>query len=85
MRCDIREPYVLKAMGKACAEIMASKGHLNDNDRCDIADRIVAGASAGETSVENLVALALMVPRDMNHPDPFGDISRSTFPISASR
>ncbi|TMJ40773.1 MAG: hypothetical protein E6G89_07795 [Alphaproteobacteria bacterium] len=76
---------MLKAMGKACAVIMASKGQLNDNDRCDIADRIVAGASAGETSVEKLVALAVMSPRDMDHPDPFADISRSTFPISASR
>jgi hypothetical protein len=60
MRCDIREPYVLKAMGKACVQLMASKGYLNEADRRHIADRIVAGASAEETSVDGLVALALI-------------------------
>ena len=62
MRCDIREPYVLKAMGKACAQLMASKGYLNEDDRDHIADQIVAGGSAGETSVDGLVALAIPDP-----------------------
>ena len=60
MRCDIREPYVLKAMGKACAQLTASKGYLNDADRHHIADRIIAGVSAGETCVDQLVSLALI-------------------------
>ena len=71
MRCDIRDPHVLKAMGKACAQVMASKGHLDENDRCNIADRIVAGASAGETRIEKLVVLAVMDFREMDHPDRF--------------
>ena len=60
MRCDIREPYVLKAMGKACAQLAASKGYLSEADRHSIADRIIAGASAGETCVDELVSLALI-------------------------
>ena len=71
MRCDIREPHVLQAMGKACAEVMASKGHLDENDRRNIADRIVAGASAGETRIEKLVVLAVMDFREMDQPDRF--------------
>jgi hypothetical protein len=59
MPCDIREPYVLKAMGKACSQLAASKGYLDENDRHGIADRIIAGVSAGETSVERLVDLAV--------------------------
>ena len=66
MPCDIREPYVLKAMGKACAQLTASKGYLDDNDRHNIADRIIANVSAGETSVERLVALAV-VDLDRTH------------------
>jgi len=69
MRCDIREPHVLKAMGEACAQVMASKGYLNENDRRNIADRIVAGASAGETRIEKLVVLAVMDSREMDHRD----------------
>jgi hypothetical protein len=60
MPCDIREPYVLQAMGKACAQIIASKGYLAQTDRDYIADQIVTGATAGETSVERLVALAVV-------------------------
>jgi hypothetical protein len=41
---------------------MASKGYLNEDDRDHIADQIVAGASAGETSVDGLVALAIPDP-----------------------
>jgi hypothetical protein len=47
-------------MGKACAQITASKGYLAKADRDHIADQIVTGASAGETSVERLVALAVV-------------------------
>jgi hypothetical protein len=54
--------YVLQAMGKACAQITASKGYLAKADRDYIADQIVTGASAGETSVNRLVALALGDP-----------------------
>ena len=60
MPCDIREPFVLQAMGKACAQIIASKGYLAQADRDHIADQIVTSASAGETSVERLVALAVV-------------------------
>ena len=60
MPCDIREPYVLQAMGKACAQVVASKGYLAQTDRNHIADQIVTGVSAGETSVERLVALAVV-------------------------
>ena len=60
MRCDIREPYVLKAMGKACAQLAARKGYLDEADRHHIADRIVAAVAAGETCVDGLVALALI-------------------------
>jgi hypothetical protein len=66
MPCDIREPYVLKAMGQACSQVAASKGYLGENDRHDIADRIIAGVSAGETSVEKLVSLAV-VHLDRSH------------------
>jgi hypothetical protein len=62
MSCDIREPYVLQAMGKACAQITASKGYLAKADRDYIADQIVTGASAGETNVNRLVALAVGDP-----------------------
>jgi hypothetical protein len=62
MSCDIREPYVLQAMGKACAQIAASKGYLAKADRDYIADQIVTGASAGETNVNRLVALAVGDP-----------------------
>jgi hypothetical protein len=62
MSCNIREPYVLQAMGKACAQIIASKGYLAKADRDYIADQIVTGASAGETSVNRLVALAVGDP-----------------------
>ena len=71
MRCDIREPHVLKAMGEACAQVMASKGYLDENDRRNIADRIVAGASAGETRIEKLVVLAVMDSREMDHRELF--------------
>jgi hypothetical protein len=57
---DIREPYVLKAMGQACSRVAASKGYLDESDRHDIADRIVAGVTAGETNVERLVTLAVV-------------------------
>jgi hypothetical protein len=59
MLCNIREPYVLQAMGKACAQIIASKGYLAKADRDQIADQIVISASAGVTNVNRLVALAL--------------------------
>ena len=59
MGCDIREPYILKAMGRACSFVAASKGHIRQDERDDIADRIVAKASAGETSVEKLVEFAI--------------------------
>jgi hypothetical protein len=62
MSCDIREPYVLQAMAKACAQIIASKGYLAKADRDYIADQIVTGASAGETNVNRLVALAVGDP-----------------------
>jgi hypothetical protein len=47
-------------MGKACAQVVASKGYLAQTDRDHIADQIVTGVSAGETSVERLVALAVV-------------------------
>jgi hypothetical protein len=47
-------------MGKACAQLTASKGYLNEADRHHIADRIVAGVSAGETCIDELVSLALI-------------------------
>lgn len=59
MPCDIREPYVLQAMGKACALVIANKGYLAQTDRDHIADEIVTGASAGETNVDRLVDLAV--------------------------
>jgi hypothetical protein len=59
MRCDIREPYILKAMGRACSRVVARKGYIGEDERHDIAERIVAGASAGETSIEKLVAFAI--------------------------
>ena len=59
MGCDIREPYILKAMGRACSYVAASRGHIRQDERDDIADRIVARASAGETSVEKLVEFAV--------------------------
>jgi len=62
MSCNIREPYVLQAMGKACAQIAATKGYLAKADRDYIADQIVTGASAGETNVNRLVALAVGDP-----------------------
>jgi hypothetical protein len=62
MGCDIREPYILKAMGRACSHVAASKGHIRKDERHDIADRIVAKASAGETSVEKLVEFAIAGP-----------------------
>jgi hypothetical protein len=62
MGCDIREPYILKAMGRACSHVAASKGHIRQDERNDIADRIVAKASAGETSIEKLVEFAIADP-----------------------
>ena len=62
MACDIREPYILKAMGRACSHVTAAKGHIRDEERNDIADRIVARASAGETSVDKLVEFAIADP-----------------------
>jgi hypothetical protein len=59
MSCNIREPYVLQAMGKACSQIATSKGYLAKADRDHIADQIVIGASAGVTNVNRLVALAI--------------------------
>ena len=59
MACDIREPYILKAMGRACSHVAQSKGHIREDERHDIADRIVARASAGETSVDKLVEFAI--------------------------
>jgi len=64
MSCDIREPYILQAMGKACAYVTASKGYLAKADRDYIADQIVNGASAGETNVNRLVARAVGDPAD---------------------
>ena len=62
MSCDIREPFILRAMGKACAYVTASKGYLAKADRDYIADQIVTGASAGETNVNRLVARAVGDP-----------------------
>jgi hypothetical protein len=62
MRCDIREPYILKAMGRACSHVVASKGYIGHDERHDIADRIVAEASAGETDIERLVEFAIASP-----------------------
>lgn len=62
MRCDIREPYILKAMGRACSHVAASRGYIGEDERHDIADRIVARASAGETNVERLVEFAVTGP-----------------------
>jgi hypothetical protein len=59
MACDIREPYILKAMGRAYSHIAASRGHIRQDERDSIADRIVAKASAGETSVDKLVEFAI--------------------------
>lgn len=59
MGCDIREPYILKAMGKAYSHVVTSKGYIGEDERHDIADRIVAGASAGETNVDRLVEFAV--------------------------
>ncbi len=59
MKCDIRDPYILKAMGRACSQVLANKGYIGEMERQDIADRILAGASAGETSIEKLVAFAV--------------------------
>ena len=64
MSCDIREPFILQAMGKACAYITASKGYLAKADRDYIADQIVTGASAGETNVNRLVARAVGDPAE---------------------
>ena len=58
MTCDIRKPYILKAMGRACSEVKATKGHLHEGDRHEIADRILAKAAAGETSIDKLVSFA---------------------------
>lgn len=62
MTCDIREPYILKAMGRACSQVIANKGYIADVERHDIADRIVSRASAGETNIERLVAFAVSNP-----------------------
>jgi hypothetical protein len=67
MPCDIRAPYVLQAMGKACAQVMASKGYLAQTDRDHIAYEIVTGASSGETDVDRLVSLALGATPDSKH------------------
>lgn len=66
MGCDIREPYILKAMGQACSYVAASKGHIRQEERDDIADRIVARASAGETSIEKLVEFAVSPGREFS-------------------
>jgi hypothetical protein len=58
MTCDIRKPYILKAMGRACSEVRAAKGHLQEGDRHEIADRILAKAASGETSIDKLVSFA---------------------------
>jgi hypothetical protein len=39
--------------------VAQSKGHIREDERHDIADRIVARASAGETSVDKLVEFAI--------------------------
>jgi hypothetical protein len=62
MRCDIREPFMLKAMGRAYSYVVASKGYIGEDERQDIADRIVAGASAGVTNVDRLVEFAVTGP-----------------------
>jgi hypothetical protein len=59
MACDIREPYILKAMGKACSKVMTDRGYIEAIERRDIADRIVARASEGETNIDRLVAFAM--------------------------
>ena len=59
MRCDIREPYILKAMGEACSQARALKGHLREGDRHEIADRILEIAGTGETSIDKLVSFAI--------------------------
>jgi hypothetical protein len=64
MTCDIREPYILKAMGRAYSHVVASKGYIGDDERHDIADRIVAEASAGGTDIERLVEFAIASPID---------------------
>jgi hypothetical protein len=66
MGCDIRETYMLKAMGRAYSSVVARKGYIGEDERHDIADRIVAGASAGETDVEKLVELAIADPFQSN-------------------
>lgn len=60
MGCDIREPYVLKAMGTAYRQVVTSKGYILKDERQEIADRIVADAAAGETDIERLVAHAIV-------------------------
>jgi len=59
MTCDIREPYVWKAMGRACSQVIARQGYIGEVERHDIADRIISKASDGETDVERLVAFAV--------------------------
>ena len=59
MTLDLREPFILKAMGLACSHIIAGKGYIGDDERHDIADRIVERASAGETDIDKLVEFAV--------------------------
>ena len=59
MRFDLREPFILKAMGRACSHVIEGKGYIGDEERHDIADRIVARASAGETDIDKLVEFAV--------------------------
>ena len=66
MSVDLREPFILKAMGRACSHVIAGKGYIGEDERHDIADRIVARASDGETDVDRLVEFAVSEPMRSN-------------------
>jgi len=59
MTLDLREPFILKAMGLACTQVISSKGFIGDGERHDIAERIVERASTGETDIDKLVEFAV--------------------------
>ena len=59
MTLDVREPFILKARGLACTQVISSKGYIGDDERHDIAERIVERASTGESDIDKLVEFAL--------------------------
>jgi len=59
MTVDLREPFILKAMGLACTQVISSKGYIGDGGRHDIAERIVERASTAERDIDKLVLFAV--------------------------